>query len=621
MSFSIGTGGPNMGPRGVLDSFGNTAETGGKFFNRRVIMRMVGYFLPYWRSILLAFVAMLVITALTLLAPYLLKIAIDQHITNGDTAGLNRIALILAASFVGLYIATAGQQYLLSRVSQRVLANLRSQLFRHLQRLSLGYHDTHIIGVTVSRVINDVAVINELLAQGWITFIGDLLILIGIIIVMLSMDLKLALLTFTVLPLMFLATYLFASRARQAFRETRSKVAAVIGDLAEDISGMRVIQAFAQEDTSQKRFKRVNVDNRNAYIKAMSLSFIFLPAIEFLSILATAIVLWFGGQMVLGTEVTIGVMVAFLSYVTRFFQPIQELSRLYTTMQAAMAGGERVLELLDTQPDVQDHPDATEMPPITGQVVLDRVSFRYRSNTPVVLHEASLQIQPGQTVALVGPTGAGKTSIANLVARFYEVTEGKVIIDGIDVRSVTQQSLHRQVGLVPQDSFLFAGTIAENIRFGYLNATHEEVTQAARLANAHDFIADLPEGYETEILEGGVNLSVGQRQLLCIARALIINPRILILDEATANVDTVTEFLIQDALQRLLEGRTAIIIAHRLSTIRNADLICVVQDGRIVEQGRHESLLEHGGLYRTLYERQFTELTSTGSDLENAARS
>jgi ATP-binding cassette, subfamily B, multidrug efflux pump len=616
MSFSIGTGGPNMGPRGVLDTFGNTTETEGQFFNRRVILRMVGYFMPYWRSILLAFLAMLIITGLTLLAPYLLKLAIDEHIAVGDTAGLNRIALILAASFVGLYVATAGQQYLLSRVSQRVLANLRSALFRHLQRLSLGYHDTHIIGVTVSRVINDVAVINELLAQGWITFIGDLLILIGIVVVMLSMDLKLALLTFTVLPLMFLATYLFAGRARHAFRETRTKVAAVIGDLAEDISGMRVIQAFAQEDNSQQRFRRFNVDNRDAYIKAMSLSFVFLPAIELLSILATAIVLWFGGPMVLGEEVTLGVMVAFLSYVTRFFQPIQELSRLYTTMQAAMAGGERVLELLDTRPDVIDRLDAIEMPPIEGHVVLDRISFRYRPDTPIVLHEASLEILPGQTVALVGPTGAGKTSIANLVGRFYEVTEGQVLIDGIDVRSVTQQSLHRQVGLVPQDSFLFPGTVADNIRFGCLDASDEEVREAARLANAHDFISALSDGYDTKILEGGANLSVGQRQLLCIARALLIDPRILILDEATANVDTVTEYLIQDALNRLLEGRTAIIIAHRLSTIRNADLICVVQDGRIVEQGRHEDLLESGGLYRTLYERQFSELASTGSDQE-----
>jgi len=605
-----------MGPRGVLDTFGNITETEGQFFNRRVVLRMAGYFLPYWRSILLAFFAMLVITGLTLLAPYLLKLAIDEHIAVGELPGLNRVALILAASFIGLYAATAAQQYLLSRVSQRVLANLRSQLFGHLQRLSLGYHDTHIIGVTVSRVINDVAVINELLAQGWITFIGDLLILIGIVIVMLSMDTKLALLTFTVLPLMFLATYLFAGRARQAFRDTRKKVAAVIGDLAEDISGMRVIQAFAQEDTSQQRFRRFNVDNRDAYIRAMSLSFVFLPAIEFLSVLSIAIVLWFGGRMVLGAEVTLGVMVAFLSYVTRFFQPIQELSRLYTTMQAAMAGGERVLELLDTRPDVEDRPDAAEMPPIRGHIVLDRISFRYRADTPIVLHEASLEIQPGQTVALVGPTGAGKTSIANLVGRFYEVSEGRVLIDGMDVRSVTQQSLHRQIGLVPQDSFLFPGTIADNIRFGRLEAREEEVREAARLANAHDFIIKLPNGYDTEILEGGVNLSVGQRQLLCIARALLINPRILILDEATANVDTVTEFLIQDALQRLLEGRTAIIIAHRLSTIRNADLICVVQDGRIVEQGRHEALLEAGGLYRTLYDRQFSELAGDKSDQE-----
>jgi ATP-binding cassette, subfamily B, multidrug efflux pump len=286
------------------------------------------------------------------------------------------------------------------------------------------------------------------------------------------------------------------------------------------------------------------------------------------------------------------------------------LSRLYTTMQAAMAGGERVLELLDTRPDVQDRPDAVEMPPIEGQVILDRVSFRYRSNTPVVLHEASLRIEPGQTVALVGPTGAGKTSIANLVGRFYEVTQGRVLIDGIDVRTVTQQSLHRQVGLVPQDSFLFAGTIAENIRFGRRDASDDEVIEAARMANAHDFIIALPASYKSEILEGGANLSVGQRQLLCIARALLINPRILILDEATANVDTVTEFLIQDALHRLLEGRTAIIIAHRLSTIRRADLICVVQDGKIVEQGRHEELLEYDGLYRTLYERQFADLNS-----------
>ena len=608
MSFSIGSTGANMGPRGALEDFGSADEVEGAFFSWHVVTSLVHYFFPYGWQMLFAFLAMLITTGLTLLTPYLLKIAIDTYITQGNAAGLATISLYMGAAFIGLYVFGVVQQYLLSRVSQRVLANMRADLFHHLQMLSVGYHDTHIIGVTVSRVINDVAVINDLLTQGWITLFGDLLVLVGIIVVMLSMDARLALLTFIVLPLMVLITIWFSVNAKVAFRQTRSRVAAVIGDLAEDIAGMRVIQAFAQEKTSHSRFERVNVGNRDAYINAMSLSYIFLPAIEFLGMLATGIVLWFGGQAVTGSTLTLGVMVAFLSYVTRFFQPIQELSRIYTTMQSAMAGGERVVDLLDTPPDVQNRPGAGPMPPIVGKVELDQVSFQYRPDTPEVLHQVSLTIQPGQTVALVGPTGAGKSSIANLVARFYEVTGGVVRIDGIDVRTVTQQSLHRQVGLVPQDSFLFTGTIAANIRFGTPDAPLEAVVEAARLANAAEFIEALPDGYDTEILEGGVNLSVGQRQLLCIARALLTDPHILILDEATANVDTVTEYLIQDALGKLLEGRTAIIIAHRLSTIRNADLICVVDGGEIVERGKHEELLASGGVYRTLYERQFADL-------------
>jgi ABC-type multidrug transport system fused ATPase/permease subunit len=392
-----------------------------------------------------------------------------------------------------------------------------------------------------------------------------------------------------------------------AFRQTRARIAAVVGDLAEDLSGMRVIQAFAQEDTSRERFDDVNRANRDANIAAMSLSFVFLPTVEFLGMLATGIVLWFGGMAVAADELTLGVVVAFLAYVSRFFEPVQELSRLYTTMQAAMAGGERVLALLDTEPEVRDAPDAIEMPVISGQVELRDVSFSYRGDTRV-LHDVNLHVTPGQTVALVGPTGAGKTSIANIIARFYEVTEGAVEIDGIDVRSVTQRSLRRQMGLVPQDPFLFSGTIAGNVRFGRPAASDAEVEEAARMANAHEFILALPDGYDTEILEGGVNLSVGQRQLICIARAVLADPRILILDEATASVDTITEMLIQDALQRLLAGRTAVVIAHRLSTIQHADQICVVEAGRIVERGRHDELLARGGLYRDLYDRQFVDL-------------
>jgi ABC-type multidrug transport system fused ATPase/permease subunit len=456
-------------------------------------------------------------------------------------------------------------------------------------------------------VINDVAVINELLSGGLITFLGDMLLLVGIVIVMLSLSPILALLTFSVLPLMLLAVILFTRRAKTAFRRTRSRVAAVVGDLAEDLAGMRVIQAFAQEGVSQERFEVVNRASRDAYIDAMTLSFVFLPSVEFLGILATAIVLWFGGYFVIRGALTLGVVVAFLAYVSRFFQPIQELSQLYTTLQAATAGGERVLDLLDTEPEIQDLPEAVEMPTIQGRVELRDVSFSYRGETRV-LHNVNLTVAPGETVALVGPTGAGKTTIANLVARLYDVTEGRVCIDGQDVREVTQHSLRRQMGLVPQDPFLFSGTIMDNIRFGRPEADLEAVIDAARLANSHEFISVLPDGYETEILEGGVNLSVGQRQLICIARAVLADPRILILDEATASVDTVTEALIQEALERLLAGRTAIVIAHRLSTIREADMICVIQAGRIIERGQHKELLERGGLYRNLYERQFVDL-------------
>ncbi len=607
MGFGIGVSNPGMGPRGALDSFsGGEEDRRGAVFNKRVVTRMLAYLRPYRRQMTLAVLTMLVITALTLLTPYLLKLAIDQAITHGDREELIRLSVYTALAYTALYGATAVQQYLLSWVGQRVLANLRSELFAHLQKLSLGYHDTHIVGVTVSRVMNDVAAINELLSQGVITLAGDVLVLAGIMAIMLSMSSYLALLAFTVLPLMVLATWWFSSRARGAFRRTRTSVARVVGDLAEDISGVRVIQAFGQENTSQERFNQVNEANRDANISAMNLSFIFLPAIEFLGVLATVIVLWFGGQAVAREAVTLGTLVAFLSYVTRFFQPVQELSRMVTTLQSAMAGGEQVLRLLDTPPEVQDRPGAVELT-LDGapRIDFEAVDFRYRPGLPIVLSGLDLSILPGQTVALVGATGAGKSSIANLIARFYEVERGAVKINGVDVRDVTQTSLRRQIGLVPQDAFLFSGSIADNIRYGRPDATDAEVEQAARLANAHEFISARPEGYQTLVQEGAANLSVGQRQLVCIARAILTDPRILILDEATSNVDSLTEALIQDALRALFQGRTSVVIAHRLSTIRNADLICVVEGGRVVEQGRHAELLARGGAYAALYQRQF----------------
>lgn len=600
-------GGMAGGPRAALERAGEDGDK--REFDAKLVQRFLVYIRPYWRRMVIALIAMIGTTVLTLLAPYLIRIAIDYPITQGDIDGLNQIALWLLLSFAGIYILNAVERYLLSWVGQRVLADLRDALFVHLQRLSLSYHERTIVGVTISRVISDVSVINQLLSQGLVTLIGDTLLLAGIIIVMLSMNPRLALITFSVLPFMVIATIIFARRAKVAFRETRARNAAVVASMAENLGAMRVIQAFAREERSLDEFETVNDSNREAHVKAISLSFIFIPAVDFLGILATGVVLWFGGAAVINGTITIGIVVAFLTYVTRFFQPIQELTQLYAMMQSAMAGGERVINLLDSPPTVTDRPDAIDAPPLDGHIELRDVRFAYRDGVEV-LHGINLEIEPGQTVALVGPTGAGKSSIANLIARFYDVTDGAVLIDRHDVRDFKQRSFRRQMALVSQDPFVFAGTIADNIRFARPDADDEAIQAAARAANVHEFIMTLPDGYNTKILEDGANLSIGQRQLISIARAVLADPRILIMDEATSSVDMVTEMLIQDALDRLLRDRTAIVIAHRLSTIVNADMICVVQAGRIVERGRHADLLALGGLYDQLHERQFTEVQS-----------
>ena len=593
------------GPRRTLEGYAEKVE--GHSFNLRVLWYLLVFVRPYLLRMVGALLAMLGVTSLTLYTPYLVKEAIDGPITAGDLPALNDIALLMLLAFVGLYLASMAQRYLLSWVGQKVLADLRAALFRHLQELPLAYHDQHIIGVTISRVISDVEVINQLLSQGLIALLGDSLLLGGIIIVMLSLNAQLALVTFAIIPVIVLATMVFAGRAKVAFRNTRARNALMIGDLAENLSGIRVIQAFANEGITSEKFDEVNQANRDAHVEAMSLSFKFLPTVEFLSIVATGVVLLFGGLSVAQGNLTLGTVIAFLAYVNRFFLPVQELSQLYATMQTAMAGGERVINLLNTEPEIKDRADATDMPPIQGRIEFRDVQFGYSENLPV-LRDINLEIPAGTMVALVGPTGAGKTSIANLIARFYDVSDGVLLIDGIDIRQVKQRSMRRQMALVSQDPFIFAGSIADNIRFGKPEASMAEVIAAGELANVAEFTRDLPLGYETEIYEDGANLSVGQRQLISIARAILAEPRILIMDEATSSVDMVTEALIQDALAKLLSERSAIVIAHRLSTIVSADLICVVDEGRICEMGNHADLLARRGLYYDLYQRQFVDL-------------
>lgn len=595
--------GAGQGPRGLINSVGG-GEKGS--IQGHVLRRLFGFVLPYWKRLLLAFLLMLVTTGAGLLVPYLTREMIDVNIANLDPAGLGRNGLYLGLALLLTYGAASGQTYLLSVLGQKVLFDLRAKLFAHLQRLSVAYHDRNIVGVTVSRVMNDVVVINNLLSEGLVTLVGDTILLGGIVGIMLFMDTRLALVTFSVLPVMVIATIVFSRRARLAFRETREKVATLVGNLAENIGGMRVIQSYAQEEKSQEQFQKSNAENREANVRAVSLSFTFLPTMDFLGLLATAIVLVAGGIMVIRGSVTIGIIVAFMSYVGRFFLPIREVSQLFTTLQSASAGGERVLELLDTVPAVVDRPDAVEADRIQGRVEFREVGFSYVQHVEV-LKGVNLHAAAGETIAIVGPTGAGKSTITNLLCRFYEVSAGELLVDGRDIRHYTADSLHRQMGYVSQDPILFPGTIADNIRYGRPDAGMEEIEEVARAAEADGFVSRLHDGYQTSIFEGGVNLSVGQRQLLSIARAMLVNPQILIMDEATSSVDTVTEAMIQRALDHLLEERTAFVIAHRLTTVRNADRIYVIDQGRVEDQGTHDELMGRDSTYRQLYEKQFVD--------------
>ncbi|MEA2642433.1 MAG: ATP-binding cassette, subfamily multidrug efflux pump [Chloroflexota bacterium] len=591
----------------------------GRAFDRKVVNRLWDYLRPHTLQIVWALLLVVVTAGSQLLGPYLLKVAIDDFLTTKrDIVGLSFIASLFACTLVISWASQGYQGYTMTMVAQDVLNRIRTELFEKINHLSLSYHDQHESGVTMSRIVNDVTVFQQLLTQGLLNIVADFLILIGIITIMVTLSPKLALYTLAVLPIMLAATIIYTRRARRAFLRTRESIGEVAAGFQESVAGVRVVQAFARQDESQRRFDEVNRGNRRANLYAQALGAAFPPIVEFMSMLATAIVLWFGTQQVLSGEITVGVVVAFLTYVTRFFQPIRELAQVYNTLQQAMAAGEKIFDLLDCPIDVEDQPDAETMPPIRGRVEFVDVCFSYTPDKPVLQH-VSFVAEPGQTIALVGPTGAGKTSIASLLARFYDIQSGSILIDGIDIRDVTMASLRSQTALVPQDPFLFSGTVADNIRYGRLEATDEEIEQAARLANTHDFISHLPQSYQTHVSERGQNYSQGQRQLIAFARAVLANPRILVLDEATASVDTRTEVLIQAALARLLEGRTSFVIAHRLSTIRNADCILVVDHGEIVQRGTHRELLAQEGLYRDLCRMQYERDAQTAAETEPAA--
>ncbi|MCB0076572.1 MAG: ABC transporter ATP-binding protein [Anaerolineales bacterium] len=579
-----------------------------------VASRLFRYLRPHWKM-LLGVLAALLCTALgQASAPALIGRAVDQFITVGAQAtdlsaqalsrsGLAQTMTLLFGAYLLNLIGFYGQVSLMGVVTQRILLTLRGDIFDQLQRLSLTYYDKHEAGDLMSRLVNDTEVIGNTFSQSLIQAVGSIFALIGIVIAMFLLNWQLALAALVILPVMFLTTRFFSARARAIFRTTRETIGDVSANLQEDISAVREAQAFNRTEQNISRFRETNAANRDANVRAGGVTSAFGPAIDVLSTIATAIVAGVGGWLAFNNLTTVGVVVAFLGYADRFFRPVQQISTLYTQMQAAFAAAERIFELMDTQPELADAPNAEPLPEIRGEVRVEEVSFAYEPGQ-WVLRDLSFVARPGQTVALVGPTGAGKTTLVNLIGRFYDVTSGRILIDGHDLRQITRRSLRTQMGVVPQDAFLFAGSIADNIRYGKANASQAEVEAAAEAARAAPFINALPEGYETRIGERGGTLSQGQRQLIAIARAILADPQLLVLDEATSSVDTRTERLIQQALDRLLEGRTAFVIAHRLSTIRNADLILVLDHGRIVQSGTHEELLRRGGLYAELHQRQ-----------------
>ncbi|MFC1958371.1 ABC transporter ATP-binding protein [Chloroflexota bacterium] len=597
-AFWGGHGGPGH-LHSALDA--DDDEVLGKVYDSRVFARMPRYLAPVKTWLALGLGGSLVRIGAQTATPLLVGVATDRFIQTGNLGGLNIIGLAL----IGVALLMWGGQYLqtllLSYAGQSVLFRMRTEMFDHLHKLSLGFFDHNKVGKLMSRVQNDVNQLQEVLTEGIVNVVTSFLLLMAIVIVMIIMNPQLALLTLSVVPVLGIIIVIWQKYARHVFIRVRRAIAEVNDQLQEDISGIRVIQSLSREEVNVGQFDGVNKAHLDANITAVRLQALMMPTVQIMTAAAYSLLIIFGGQQVLAGTMGVGVLLAFLLYVQRFFDPVIELAMMYTQLQRAMASGVRIFELLDVEPVIKDSPQAIEMPPIKGEIKFHQVSFAYEPGLEV-LHDIDLTINPGETVAIVGRTGAGKSSLINLSARFYEATKGEITLDGYNVASVTQQSLRRQIGIVPQDAFLFSGTIEDNIRYGCLEASHQEVIEAAKTAGVHEAITHLEHSYDTPVGERGGNLSAGQRQLICLARAILANPPILILDEATSNVDTNTERIMQKSLSHLAQGRTCLIIAHRLSTVTNADRIVVFEQGRIAEIGSHQELLTKKGLYYQMYE-------------------
>jgi len=580
---------------------GDLDEELGKIYDSKVIARLPRFLAPVKGLLGVGTCGMVVRSLAALALPYLIATGTDRFILTGNVSGLNIIAIL----FIGAALLMWGGQYLetlfLQLAGQKILYSMRAELFEHLHQLSMSFFDRNKVGKLMSRVQNDVNQLQQFLTQGMLEIVTSVLTLAGIIVIMITMNARLALLTLTVLPVLAIMIAVWQKYARRAFSKTRKTIAAVSSELQEGISGVRVTQSLSREERSAEEFDDVNQANLSANISAVRLQALMMPVVQILTGIAFGLVLVIGGQQVLAGTMGVGVLLGFLLYIQRFFRPVMELIMMYTELQRSMASGSRIFELLDIEPEIQDSPQAIELSPVKGEIQFKHVNFAYEPGVEV-LHDIDLTVNPGETVALVGRTGSGKSSMINLTARFYEVEDGEVTVDGNNVNSVTQQSLRSQIGIVPQDPFLFSGSIEENIRYAKMEASHEEVVEAAKTVGAHDFITRLEGGYEAQVGERGGNLSAGQRQLICLARVILADPRILVLDEATSNVDTNTERIMQEAVRRLAEGRTSLIIAHRLSTVASSDRIVALQEGRIVELGTHHELLAKSGIYAHMLE-------------------